>query len=156
MSLFIFGDHFLSGGAPQVYINGVPQFLVATVSDEMLIARIVVDPTLYGPVSVVTSHGTAISGTSFGIPLSGLQLTGVWPSEASDGETLSVFLFGNDFTTDGTTQVYFNGVQQFLVAPVSSEMMVIRVTASLALSGPVTVVTPSGSVTSAEPFVVLP
>jgi len=156
ISVFIFGDHFLAGGTPEVYFNGVRQYIVATVSDEMLIARINVSTSLYGPVTVVTSHGTAISTTSFGVPLSGLQLTGVWPGQANNGETLSVFLFGNEFTTDGTTEVYFNGVRQFLVAPVTSEMLIVRLSATPALSGTVTIVTPSGTVNSSDPFVVLP
>jgi hypothetical protein len=104
----------------------------------------------------VTSHGTAVSGTSFGVPVTGLQLTGVWPGQANNGETLSVFLFGNEFTTDGSTEVYFNGVRQYVVAPVSNEMLIVRLAANPTVSGLVTIVTPSGSVTSSEPFVVLP
>lgn len=86
--------------------------------------------------------------SSFGVPTTGLTINGVWPGEAKTGEYTSIFIFGNEFTTDGTTTVYFNGVQQFLVAPVSSDMLIVRVLGDASLSGPVEVVTPSGSAIS--------
>lgn len=157
ISIFVFGGGFdATQGATTVYLNGVLQPLVAIVSEDMLIIRTTVDPSLYGPVTVTTPQGTAISETSFGVPASGLQLTGVWPSAVNNGATQSVFLFGSEFSTDATTEVYFNGIRQFLVAEVSSDMLVVRITANPTMSGPITVVTPGGSVASSEPFVVLP
>ena len=79
------------------------------------------------------------------------QITGVWPGDGPIGDTISVFIFGNGFDlTPGATEVYFNGVVQSAVESVSSEMLIVRVLGDAGLSGPVTVVTPAGSVTSSE------
>ena len=45
----------------------------------------------------------------------------IWPASANVGEFVSVFIFGKNFTTNGSTEVYFNGIRQFLVAPVTTE-----------------------------------
>ncbi|MBT8439218.1 MAG: DUF1566 domain-containing protein, partial [Gammaproteobacteria bacterium] len=154
VSVFIFGKNFTTDNSTEVYFNGIRQYLVAPVSEDMLIVRLVsVTSSLFGPVTVTTPSGTGVSSTQFGIPLTGLNLTGVWPGSPEIGEWTSIFLFGTEFTTDGTTEVYFNGVRQFLVAPVSSEMLIVRVLGDASLSGLVTIVTPSGSVNSAEPLI---
>ena len=48
----------------------------------------------------------------------------------------------------GQFESVFNGVQQFLVAPVSTDMLIVRVLGDALLSGPVEVITPSGSALS--------
>lgn len=154
ISLFVFGSNFTMDGSTTVAINGVTQYLVAPVSTEMLIVRTTVTPDLYGPVSVSTSLGTAQSTSEFGVPLSGLQITGIWPSEVTAGDNVSVMIFGNDFIFDGVPLVYFNGIQQYLVAVVSPQMLIVRLQATPDLSGTVEVVTTSGSVTSNDSFLV--
>jgi hypothetical protein len=157
VSVFIFGKNFTTDNSTEVYFNGIRQYLVAPVSEDMLIVRLVsVTSSLFGPVTVITPNGTGVSSTQFGIPLTGLNLTGVWPGSPVIGEWASIFLFGTEFTTDNSTEVYFNGVRQFLVAPVSSEMLIVRVLGDALLSGLVTIVTPSGSVNSAEPLIFVP
>ena len=157
VSVFIFGENFTTDGTTEVYFNGVRQSLVSPVSSDMLIVRLApVVAGLFGPVTVTTPSDTETSTQVFGSPLTGLNLTGVWPSGPKAGEFSSIFLFGSEFTTDGTTEVYFNGVRQFLVAPVSSEMLVVRVLGDASLSGLVTVVTPSGTINSAEPLIFVP
>jgi hypothetical protein len=157
VSVFIFGSNFTTDGSTEVYFNGIRQYLVAPVSTEMLIVRLApVTSAMFGPVTVTTPSGTATSTQIFGAPLTGLNLTGVWPSTATIGEYTSIFLFGTEFTTDGSTEVYFNGVRQFIVAPVSNEMLIVRVLGNASLTGLVTVKTPSGSVTSTDPLTFVP
>ena len=156
VSVFIFGENFTTDGTTEVYFNGIRQFLVEPVTTDMLIVRVSVSASLYGPITVTTPSDTETSMQLFGAPLTGLNLTGVWPGAPKIGEFSSIFLFGTEFTTDGTTEVYFNGVRQFLVAPVTSEMLIVRVQGDASLSGIVTVVTPSGVINSAEPLLFVP
>ena len=105
---------------------------------------------MIGPVTFTTPSDTETSTQVFGPPLTGLNLTGIWPGSPRIGEFTSIFLFGTGFTRNGTTKVFFNGIQQFLVAPVTSEMLIVRVLGDPSLSGLVKVETPSGAVTSTE------
>ena len=158
ISVFVFGSGFNpTPGATEVYFNGVRQWIVQVVTEDMLIARVTVAPVLFGPVTVRTSAGTAISTTDFGILTTGLQITGIWPGTISEGVGVSVFVFGSEFDlTPGLTEVYFNGVRQWLVQVVTPDMLIVRATPTTALSGPVTVTTPAGTVISNTNLVVLP
>ena len=157
ISVFIFGSNFTTDGSTRVYFNGVLQPFVSAVSQNMLIVRVApVTADLFGPVTVTTPGATASSGTEFGITLPGMNLTGIWPNDPAIGEWSSVFLFGSGFAVDGSTEVYFNGVRQWLVSPVSSEMLVVRTLGDASLSGTVSVVTPSASADSLEPLVFVP
>lgn len=157
ISVFIFGENFTTDGSTEVYFNGVRQWLVAAVNSNILIVRLTsVDGSLFGPVTVITPVETKTSTRLFGSPGTGLSLTGVWPSAATIDVLNSIFLFGTGFTLDGSTEVYFNGERQWIVAPVTSEMLIVRVTGSATLSGTVTVVTPVGTANSAQPLVFSP
>jgi hypothetical protein len=157
LSVFIFGENFTTDNTTEVYFNGIRQFLVAPVSTDMLIVRIPsVTSSLFGPVTVTTPSDSTTSTQIFGSPVSGLNLTGVWPGAPKIGEFTSIFLFGTEFTTDNSTEVYFNGIRQFLVAPVSNEMLIVRVLGNASLSGTVTVVTPTGVVNSVDPLIFVP
>ena len=158
ISVFVFGSGFDSTpGATEVYFNGVRQWIVQVVTEDMLIARVTIAPGLFGPVMVKTSAGTAISSTDFGIPTTGLQITGIWPGTIYEGVSVSVFIFGSEFDlTPGLTEVYFNGVRQWIVQVVTPDMLIVRTTPTTALSGPVTVTTPAGTVVSSTDLVVLP
>jgi hypothetical protein len=157
VSVFIFGENFTTDGSTEVYFNGIQQLLVSPVTSDMLIVRLApVTVSLFGPISVTTPSDTETSTQIFGLPLTGLNLTGIWPGSTRLGEWTSIFLFGTEFTTDGTTAVYFNGVRQWTVAPVSSEMLIVRVLGDALLSGTVTVMTPSDTANSAEPLVFVP
>ena len=155
-SVFVFGSNFVPGQT-SVHMNGIQQFTVAVVSPEMLIMRVNVSTALYGPVTVTTPNGTAVSDTSFGLPPGGLQITGVWPGTLEAGVTTSVFVFGSEFDpAPGATEVYFNGVRQLIVQVVTPDMLIVRTTPTTALSGPVTVTTPAGSTTHSTHLVVVP
>ncbi len=76
------------------------------------------------------------------------------PSSARPGATVT--LTGTDFT--GTTAVLFNGASA-VFTHVAGSYWDLRITATLppdATSGPITIVTPHGSVTSSNSFTVLP
>lgn len=158
ISVFVFGNGFdLTPGATEVYFNNVRQWIVQVVTEDMLIARVTIAPGLFGPVTVKTSAGTAISATDFGIPTTGLQITGIWPGTITEGVGISVFVFGSEFDlTPGLTEVYFNGIRQWLVQVVTPDMLIVRVTPTAAMTGPVTVTTPAGSVISSTDLVVVP
>ena len=82
-------------------------------------------------------------------------VSGIWSSmPAVVGETISLFIFGDNFdTAPGGTQVFINGIQQFIVQVVTPEMLIVRVTVSPAmLGGAVTVTTAQGSADSASNF----
>lgn len=149
-SIFIFGSNFTTDIFTEVYFNGTRQWVVAPVSPEILVVRTTVALELFGPVTVTTPSDSATSAIEFGSPQSGLSITGIWPANATIGEAVSIFIFGSEFTTDNSMEVYFNGVRQWVVAPLSSELLVVRVTGASNLTGPVEIITPAGSVTSTE------
>lgn len=154
ISVFVFGNWFDPVNTT-VSFNGVAQPLVQVVSSEMLIVRTTVTAAMFGPVSVTTSRGVAVSSAQFGTPQSGLQLNGIWPGDAQNGETLSVFVFGSGFDTPNT-EVYMNNNRQFSVAVVSDDMLIIRVNASPSLTGRIEVRANAASVMSTDRFIVLP
>ena len=126
-------------------VNGIPAKLVQ-VMDPTLLFFMLPDGDTNGPISVVTPSGSATSRISFGIPLAGLQITGVWPSVVARGQY--VFVFGSGFVA-GATKILVNGVN----APLTQvlDFGVVFFMAPLnATTGFITVTTPSGNVTSAN------
>lgn len=153
LSLFVFGEYFdLTPGATQVSINGIQQLIVQPVTPETLIVRVTVTPAMIGgPVTVTTSNGSANSATSFGTPLSGVNITGTWPTRASAGEF--VFVFGSGYVFPMAVRIGATPVP--LVQVVTSEMFIMIVPPG-ASSGPVSVATASGSVSSTEDLIIVP
>jgi hypothetical protein len=153
LSLFVFGGYFdLTPGATQVSINGIQQSIVQSVTPEMLIVRVTVTPDMIGgPVTVTTSKGSANSATSFGTPLSGVNVTGVWPATASAGDF--VFVFGSGYVFPMAVRIGATPVP--LVQVVTSEMFIMIVPPG-ASSGPVAVATTSGSASSTEHLIIVP
>lgn len=151
ISLFVFGQNF-DEMQTQVSINGVQQAVFGVISPDMIIVRMTVSNELFGPVTVTTPHGVATSSTSFGIPVDGLQVTGIWPGVAGIADI--VFVFGSGFEV-GATQVRVNGV----IAPVThvvADDMLLFVVPSGATTGPVTVTTSVASVDSDSDLVIIP
>lgn len=157
LSVFVFGNSFTTDGTTSVSFNGTPQPLVSVISSEILVVRVTVDPTLFGLISISTPSGLAVSSEQFGLPASALSISGIWPGLVQAGTATSIFIFGNGFATDGSSEVYFNGIRQFTVAPVSSELLIVRITPDLNLSGTVTVTNPgTGSASSTDDLIVTP
>jgi hypothetical protein len=146
VSLFVFGKGFETGIGNQLYLNGNQVSLVQGVSSGMLIGRTEIMGDDYGPLTVTTPGGTDTldPGLQPPPPPTDLGVTGIWPSSLTAGDWASIFIFGSGFTTDGTTQVTFNGVSQPLAAAASSEMLIVRVLVSPGMTGPVCVTTPGG------------
>jgi hypothetical protein len=153
ISLFVFGDYFdLTPGATQVFINGIQQFIVQPVTPEMLIVRVTVTaPMIGGPVTVTTSNGSANSATNFGAPLSGVNITGIWPASASAGDF--VFVFGSGYAFPMSVSIGATPVP--LVQVVSPDMFIMIVPPG-ASTGPVSVTAPGGSATSTEDLIIAP
>jgi uncharacterized membrane protein len=158
VSIFVFGSNFdTSPAGTQVALNGTPQSLVQVTTGEMLIVRTFFTSSLCGPVTVTTSEGTATSPIDLCWGAAPLEITGIWPSVVTEGQWVSVFVFGFGFdTSSGGTQVSINGIPQSLVQVVTPDMLVVRTLATNSMSGPVTVTTSAGTVTSTQSLIVKP
>ena len=153
VSLFVFGDYFgLAPGATQVFINEIEQLIVQPVTPEMLIVRVTVTGAMIGgPVTVTTPEGSANSTTNFGTPLTGVNITGIWPASASVGKF--VFVFGSGYAFPMSVTI---GATPVPLVQVVSPDMFIMIVPSGATTGPVSVTTPSGSTTSTEDLIIVP
>jgi hypothetical protein len=143
--LFVFGKGFDTDGIV-VELNGIPETIFQVVTPDMLIVLVPeVTEGHYGPLTVTSPHGehTIDPGLQPPPAPTDLRVTGVWPSRLTAGDWASIFIFGSGFTTDGTTEVTFNGVRYYLVAAPSPEMLIARVQVPPDLSGPVCVTTPA-------------
>jgi hypothetical protein len=147
VSLFVFGKGFETNGSTDVDLNGNPVSLIYEASSGMLIARVQVAASDYGPLTVTTPGGTDTidPGLQPPPPPTDLTVTGIWPSSLTAGDWASIFIFGSGFTTDGTTQVTFNGDSYTWVAAPSTQMLIVRLLVTPDLSGPVCVTTPAGT-----------
>jgi cytochrome c peroxidase len=153
ISLFVFGDYFdLTPGATQVFINGIQQLIVQAVTPEMLIVRVTVTPEMIGgPVTVTTPNGSADSLTNFGDTSAAVTITGIWPASASVGDF--VFVFGSGYAMP--ISVSIGATPAPLVQVVGPDMFIVIVPPG-ASTGPVSVTTPSGSVTSTGDLIIVP
>ena len=104
-----------------------------------------------GPITVITDNGTNTSVQVFMVRTGKPVITGFEPPAGPTRATVTIG--GLDFT--GATAVRFNGVaaQSFSVV---AESQISAVVPDSATTGPITVATPAGSVTSADAFVVAP
>ena len=136
-------------GATAVRFNGVnaPGF---TVNSGTQITVTVPTGATSGRISVATPAGTATSADVFNVTAQP-SIAGFTP--ATGGASTSVLIDGANFT--GATAVRFNGVN----APGFTVNSSVRITVAVppaASSGPISVVTPDGTATSANNFTVVP
>ena len=143
----VFGSYFRPD-ATQVTVNGINASV--QVMDANLLIFIVPSGNTAGPVKVTTAFGTATSTTNFGTIPTGLTISGFWPG-SSGTPWAFICVFGSGFVPDAT-QVSLNGIN----APfqVMAQDFLIFIVPVGATTGPVTVTTPSGSVTSGYNFIV--
>jgi hypothetical protein len=119
----------------------------------MLIVRMVVTAGTAGPVTVITANGS-VPGPDFGVPGSGLAISGIWPASAAAEDV--VFVFGHEFDlVPGATQVTVGSVTAPLVHVVSESMLLFSVP-SAAVSAPVFVITSEGTVNTLVDLLVVP
>jgi hypothetical protein len=147
--VYVFGSNFVLNGTA-VKVGGVPA-PISQVLDSTLLFFLVPSLSTTGPITITTVNGTASSNASFGTALTGLYLTGFWPAQAAVGSY--VFVFGSGFVP-AKTQVMLNQTPVSFVQVIDSGILFIMVPAS-ATSGPITVSTSNGSVTSAASFIVV-
>jgi len=128
-------------GTPVVRFNGV-QASVSGVTFGQLTA--VVPSTTSGPVSITTSDGSHTNATFFYLPAS---ITSFAPSNSLPGT--SVTISGQNFL--GTTSVQFNGQAAAFNTPTNNTLLVATVPPGVT-SGPITVTTPAGPISSSGLF----
>ena len=141
--VFVFGSHFTPDS--KIYLNGIQAMAVQYVSPDMLILILPAGNTA-GPLVVTTPQGSATAPINFGIPVTGLQITGVWPGSGTTNNV--VFVFGSGFVLNQTS-VSINTVTTSAVQVIDSRLLLFLLPAGTT-SGPVTITTPSGSTTSAQ------
>lgn len=159
LEISIIGEHLTD--LTEVTFNGVP----ARIGGWMNFFAVVVVPTnaTTGPVTVATRYGSCTSATPFvitephwdlprdpifspaqGLPGTKVQIQARGPTGDAGGNNL-----------DRVTRVLFNGVEAIFTFEgiLGSIVATVPLTAT---TGPITIVTPEGSVTSASSFSVLP
>ncbi|NTX07667.1 IPT/TIG domain-containing protein [Myxococcus sp. CA040A] len=127
-------------GASSVSFNQTPADYFRTWSDKQLVAR-VAEGTTSGPIQVSTAAGSAVSTQSFSVAQAP-NLTDVYPPSAQLGE--DVKLSGTGLLS--TQAIYFSEDILASFSPVSDVLLIVTVPGG-AISGPITVVTPSGTAT---------
>jgi RNA polymerase sigma factor (sigma-70 family) len=140
----IAGSHLT--GATAVRFNGTSADFTV-VSDSQITAKVPAAATS-GPLSVVTPQGTAASSGTFTVTTADPSIDGFTPRTGPVGS--SVVLIGHGFT--GTTAVGLNGTAAAF--RVDSDTQLTFDVPAGATSGPVSVTTPNGTVTSSTSFTV--
>ncbi len=138
----ITGQNFL--GATNVSFNGATANFTPPVINTTLQAVVPANVTT-GPISVSTPAGTATSSRLFyAAPL----ITGFTPDHGLPGTNVTI----TGFNFLGTTAVKFNGLNASFIPPTSNTSIQAIVPTS-AQTGPITVIAPAGTNTSASSFV---
>lgn len=134
------------GGATAVRFNGVAAEFAPFGNT---IAASVPSGATTGPITVVTPSGSALSATAFVVEAEdGPEITGVDPMLGRPGTLVTI----SGRNLESATVVHFNGINaEFTVFGVS----LIALVPSAALTGPITVVTPQGSVTTPDAFAIV-
>jgi large repetitive protein len=135
-------------GATAVRFNGTSaEFTV--VSDSQITTHVPSGATT-GPITVVTPQGVATGSASFTVSSAAATIESFSPGSGAPGAYVT--LAGRNFT--GTTSVKFNGVSASF--SVASDTQLYAAVPSAATSGPISVTTANGTVTSATAFTVTP
>ncbi len=147
-SIQINGANFnTTAGQTAVRFGGVAATTVNVTAPNLLFAT-VPSGAVTGPVTVSTSAGTNVTTTNFVVSGTAV-ITGFTPSIGATGSV--VVISGGDFT--GATAVKFNGTNAatFTVVAASQISATVQGTAT---TGPISITTPNGTVTSSSNFVV--
>ena len=147
-SIQINGANFnTTAGQTTVRFGGVAATTVNVTAPNLLFAT-VPSGAVTGPITVSTTAGTNTTSTNFVISGTAV-ITGFTPSLGPTGSV--VVISGGDFT--GTTAVKFNGTNaaSFTVTAASQISATVHATST---TGPISITTPTGTVTSSSNFVV--
>ncbi len=134
-------------GTPSVWFNGVKAQTVTGVSFGQLTAVVPAGATTTGPISLSTADGGDTNMNLFYLPAS---ITGFAPSIGGPGTPVTIT--GVNFLD--TSSLSFNGVPAFF--GVSSNLSITAYVPNNASSGPITLTTPAGAVTSSGFFYAAP
>ena len=131
-------------GATAVRFNGTTAVFSVT-ADTQIIATVPVGATT-GPISVVSPQGTGFSDFHFVVTHGEPVVTGFTPVKGAPGDSVTVS--GLNFT--GATNVTFATLRAHFAITADTQMQAIVPTG--AVTGPITVTTPSGSGSSTQSF----
>lgn len=146
---YIFGEYLTSGGRPSVTFNGIPSTGVHIINEGMLIVVVPTGDTT-GELRVTTAQGSTTAAQVYGQPLTGLQITGVWPGGGARVGEL-VYVFGAGFGEDTVAHL---GAQRILAMYIPSPDMMAFFVPMGSVSGSLSV--SSGGQTVVRDFQVLP
>ncbi|GAA4053235.1 hypothetical protein GCM10022409_45190 [Hymenobacter glaciei] len=135
-------------GTTRVTFNGTNATVFTVVSATQITATVPTGATT-GLITVTTPNGIAVSTTRFTVQVP--LITSFTPTSGPAGTNVTIN--GNYFTS--ATQVTFNGTPVASFVVVSATQITTSVPAG-ATSGPITVIAPVGSGTSATPFLIPP
>lgn len=142
----IFGTNFV--GASSLKFNGATATF--TVDTPTQITTTVPAGATNGPIAITTPGGVVTTSSNFTV-LATATLSGFSPTSGAPGTNISIF--GTNFT--GASVVKFNGVAATSIKVVSDTQINTSVPVG-ALSGPISVTTPGGTITSTTNFIVPP
>jgi hypothetical protein len=151
-SVVIRGKRFENATA--VSFNGTAATVFTTNATAHTLTVTVPSGATTGAISVTSPAGTFTSETSFTVGGGGggsALITGFTPTSAGTGATVTI----NGTGFSGATAVRFNGVAASTFTVVSGTQVTAKVPAA-ATYGPISVVTPGGTATSATSFAVVP
>lgn len=119
-TVFVFGKGFVQN-LTEVSVNGIPAPIIQVLDDTLLFFLLPSGNTA-GLINVKTPLGQAASSTAFGVPSSGLTISGLWPGEAKEGSF--VFVFGQNFSKlQGENKISVNGLSAPVVQPLDSTLL---------------------------------
>ena len=152
--VFVFGKGFVPN-LTEVSVNGIQAPIVQVVDSTLLFFQLPPGNTA-GLINVRTPVGQAASLTSFGVPLTGLTITGTWPGAIKAGGV--VFVFGQGFSLiPGANIVDVNGIPAPLVQPLDSSLLFFFVPSGITPGSGFVHVTVNGqTVTSPGALTILP
>lgn len=132
-----------------VKFNGVTALAVTRDPSRLVVEATVPEGATTGPVSVTTRHGSASSTLPFTVS-DGPRIIDFSPNSGPVGKVVTI----NGVTLTGATGVKFNGTvaSSYRVNEAGNEI-VVAVPAG-AITGPISVVTPTKTLTTAAPFTV--
>jgi len=148
VSIQINGANFIAGAGQTMVRFGSVAALTVNVTASSLLFATVPSGAVSGPISVGTFAGTNVTTSNFVVSGAAI-ITGFTPAIGPTGSV--VVISGGDFTS--ATAVRFNGVNasSFTVTAASQIHATVPPTA---ITGPISIVTPSGTATSPSNFVV--
>jgi hypothetical protein len=138
-SVTITGQNFF-GATNVLFNNSTKPSTVSGVTYGQLTATVPADATT-GPITVMTTNGTTVSGTNFFLPARVMSFT---PTNSAAGTTITIS--GSNFL--GASAVNFNGTPAASFTPPSNDLAIQAVVPGGVTTGPISVTTPYGTTNS--------